>query len=506
MIQMVENFQYLNRILLDPIIPYIKNKKGLIINGSLMGARWSSKTKSQIIHLFQTALVCKEYNIRMKGVVIRYTPSGAKDTFEDMVEVAQLFGVTKINKTERSFVIGKHQKIVVDGFISNKTKKESKLGGHRPLNLDLLISVVDEIFEFPEAKAMQQIYEALGGATVEVRYTSTNPFSKLHWKIYALSQLITIDKDQMDTKGYMFKDWWSEIDYNDEKTDVYNFIHWSNHRVNEYLTASQHAQLIDLWETDPIRAKIVERGEMGSESGGVYTDYIHNNPDKLWDDFRPIEFFAGADLGITSDATSYILMAKDAKGRYAVLHEWYYDISKNKWYIDGVEQVYKTLDLNNLVNEAIDFYHNIQMKQHFEWNLLRPENAFTLKMDTNGGHFTQIFNTKLYEENRRLESYGMPSYNINGCYRTTKIPIIRRINLINYLWSRGRLYIDAEKCPRLMEEMIQSVYKKDLDLSSKGEFKRLDGKDHSINAMEYAFDKSEFNVIASEPEAQFYDK
>lgn len=494
---MVKNFTYLNDII-KMIVKYHKNGRGLQVMGDLMGARWSGKTKSEERFMLKLAHVMNNVGIKGRIVWFRYEVSGAQESFEETLELCEEFGIKDINKTKRLIRVGDIE-IQFYGFKSNTSKAVSKLGIKRVDNLDVLVRIVDEVFEFQEPDELQAIDEALGGAKTQVEFTSTNPFSKFHWKIAQLAKEITIDPRQMDTKGYMYLDRWENKDRvnpvtkKKEKLDMYRFIHWSNHRANEFLTASQHEKLEKLWDTDPARAKVVERGEMGMADGGVYTDYLDKVPEKIWENFIPEYFDGGVDIGFSRDATTAYILEEDRFGRFAVRNEFYYTPIENKqeFLVNGHKVEWTKLDVSEQAIKISNWYKNLFNKeQDPTMPYFEPDNGLIINVD-HQATFDGLLNKNLPDTMLAQNAF--------------KVPIIRRIAMFHYLMSKGRLFIDRKKCPMLWAEMNMITYKTNKDGLVNGTNIRSDGNDHGINAVEYAFG-SKTNTILSEPEAQLYRK
>lgn len=487
------HFHYLHDIF-SMVLHYIKKDVNLMIDGSDVGARWSSKTQSNFRVAAQIATMCNKYGITASIDVIRKEVNGAEQSFKEMLEFAYDVGATTTNKNERTINFGP---IVVRfiGYQSTRTKDQSKLGSFRGASKQLKIIIFEEIIEFDNADQVQQIKEALGGAGIIWIIGMSNPFSLYNWYISSFISKIDIDKALMDSQGFMFKDWWKY----DKEIDIwtYNYINWTNHWVNCYLTKMEHKQLLDLWETDPRRAAVVERGEMGLERGGIYSDHTHKiTPPPPT--YQPFFWLSGSDVGIKRDATTNYVLSMDRTCSALCVHtEYYHSKSDMIFWINGVKQRYAPRDQDqyatDIVKNVMTFLNNSRVRQ-----------MINIKVD----------NASALNENIVKVSNMAALSHIVTASPCVKAPILKRIDAFLFLLARGRFYIELNKegnsvAPMLLKELNMSQWDVNLTKLNNNNksiaIKRMDGKDHGLNGLEYGVGEKVFDIL-KHPDALFYNK
>lgn len=465
-------------------------EKEMSASGKVVGARWSGKSKALLEFAIKCLFIGSQTNKMIKIYWSRYKVDGAVENFNeclDLLQEMEIEHVVKIKKTERIIVMGNCE-IRFLGYKSSTSERVAKLGIKRTNNTDLVLWIVDEISQFNTKQEIQDIREAIGDAKSFIELFATNPWSKFHFFIKDLIDKITINNELLDNQGYQFEDKWI-----DETT--YEFIFWTNHRVNEFLSPQAHKKLIDLWKTDPIRAAVVERGEMGVEQGGIYTPYLNKVHQHIPYEYTPNKFRIGTDVGITRDATASYCISRGQNGCYAIHGEYYHSHQDQLFFINGIKQQFVPKSHSGYASDIILFTKEWDNKENFIHKQYEIDNF--------------VDNTSpLYQTINELA----PVMNVRGINARPciKPPIQMRIDAIIFLMSSGRMFIDKVKCPMLWKELNMSMYEEGLEKKQGHRdgyitIKRLDGKDHGINAMEYAFDDWTFDIIDN-PIAELYRK
>jgi hypothetical protein len=469
------------------------NKIDLDINGFMLGSRLSGKTNTLNLFVLEAATLFNNLGIKTTINILRYEVNQAQEYFDELNTIAHEaeFVVSKINMKDRKLIIG-NVEIRVRGFRSGSKKKEEKLGIKRHSNLDVMLTIIDEIYEFPSESYLHQFRESIGVSKINVEIQACNPWNSYHWAIKKQIDYLNISIKTLEKKlanddiGQHFQ---SSVELIKDKKDNHKkltklrFLHWGNWRINEYITLSSKQKLLAMQEQDPQRARVVDLGLPGIEKGAIYLHALTYMPNKLWDDFFDTEVYSiiGIDVGYTRDATAYILRMRNKDGKDYIAYEFYYNPDKQEFFLNGIREEFKFINITEKARAVegwlLECMKDIKLQQI-------NQSQFDIYIDN--------ADTDLRDMVNELKT----NKNLITAMAADKPRIQRRISAIKFQLITNRLFIDKIKCPKLWEELNQSMWEEGLDKSSSNkEAKRMDGKDHSINAMEYTYTINDINNI-----------
>lgn len=209
----------------------------------------------------------------------RYFINDAKELF---AEVKSNYERVLGRELTRNEVNESNRTIKVNGNIAkvwgvnsgSKRKTIKKSGIWRARGKKALIVLIDERHEFTDDDIVS-LRHALGGYRHVVMIDCLNPHSVaipiVNRAIKRFPQNEMILKD----KGEQFKFWRREttIDFGNEGTRhgiVWEWIHYTNWRVNTFLSNADILSIIDTWQVSPQRAKVADYGMAGTEIGAIY--------------------------------------------------------------------------------------------------------------------------------------------------------------------------------------------------------------------------------------------
>ena len=467
---------------------YLLENEGRI-TGDILGARWSGKTKSVLILIgtllaINNSIEYKNKRIRINWLRLEVAP--ANENFEEFLDTLIDLGIyhkVYINRKNR-LVKYKNVEVRFIGYESSKNKDVKKLGIKRSADVDLQIRVYEEVFEYASKRDISRLNQALGGAKSILTLNLSNPWDESHWWLESISKKIRENKfkfseELMKTQGYNF--------FNFKNGD---FIDWTNHRVNEYLSNSEHQELIEVWDYDPVQAKIVELGLMGVVEGGIYTQSINRTNLYIPSSYKPFRYVVGVDVGTTRDATAFYLVSynKDMT-EWAVHDEYYHSNGENIFVVSGREKRYLPKSVLDYSNDIIDKVSH--------WSALVGQ-----RLDVEVDYTSNIY--QIIREYSQIKSVS-DIVNAKPC---VKVPISLRIDMINMLMNRQAFHINSKKVIMLIREFKAAKYppksdEKFYNKKTSYDIMRMDGKDHSINAVEYAIG-NKFYAIRDLPLSKIY--
>lgn len=438
----------------------------------MIGGRWSGKTFNLMVSLIYVLFINHFEEFKDKKIVInwnRYSVGGAKENFSEFKDNLKDMGVfdkVYINNSER-YVIYRNITIRFIGLVSNRDETVKKLGLKRFSQVDLMINVFEEIFQFGANMDILKMEQTFGSSQGRITFNLTNGWDESHWYLSYL-----IDKIR-DKKLIYNKDKMMEIGYQNYQLEVDERLDWSNHRVNEFLTDSDRAKFKELWNIDPVEAAIVDRGDMGVVSGGIYNRVI-NKVLPIPQNFKVYKYRVGIDYGKSRGATAGVILGfTTGMKQYAVFNEYYHNHSTNSYMVDGLTRGFRKMDILDYGRDIVDWLE---------------------------GKFTTILPYKieiLVDYASSLDQVLEAVINSRGLADkyivkpAVKVPVSLRIDMTLVKMTFGHMYWDPYRVKMLKREMKESRYEDDsekkLALKKKAyDMIRLDGKDHLINSLEYA--------------------
>lgn len=472
-LELLPAYQYLNEVhniaIKAIIAPNVLSKPIHTIDINLIGSRLSAKT-IQVLRAFVVdfSFKAKQHNINVATDIFRYEPKGATETFEEAVGVIEdIYDIecdrNNTNSTKRSIKIGSNS-IRVHGITSNRKGKVAKLGiARKGAKKNIQVRIIDEITELPEEKLVSLVNQATGGAEFNINIKIANPWVISMWYVNKFARFLPFNEKELKDKGQQFKQLYIPA----KKTLQINHI--TNHRVNNYLYESQHAELTGLWDIDETLARVADLGMPGVSEGLIYAPIMHKvlEPNKT----QPTqEYRGGLDWGTSTgpngSATAMVL------GRFGTA---YSTLSIDKeYYHSNAKQFYK--DDNQLVREiwqcVIDYY--IANKE----GIMNTGGYMTIYYD----HAALALKGLIEAEGRTFTEYKAIVDRINfvPCFKYD-VPV--RIDIIKALMSQGRYKASRTLTPYHYSELEGALWDDTKKVNNRPT--RLGMDDHTLDAMEY---------------------
>ncbi len=442
-IKQIEQFQYLN----DLIVNMLEGKKPAADDINMSGTRKSGKTVA-IMFFFLSILLIDDITADM--YMLRYKVEDAGELFDDLMEWAYMtehnifYHQTKryikyINKTIR--VLGAKRNTKQKGKASTKSGLKSGKGKKYG------IVFFEEATEFP-ADEINAILEAVRGYKYLIVINAANPWSIKNWFVAKCNKNQRYSENELLNKGYQFLHKGNKV------------FHYSNWVHNKYLAEWEKRGLTELWDIDPIRARISSLGMPGIADGTIYAGYHEKIKDTNelpvgWME-RVQEWTGGIDWGLKRDATSASVWAVGYKNEFnAGLDLYRHSNVANPVYKSNMQ----------MVSDIIDFYQKNRNKYNF--------NSIEVKVDNSAHGIIEMLNQESNNRGAAHWLYFIPS---------NKYPIIDRIDCFTLAFLSGIFYIDKRRMRALIDELEIAVYEDNIT----GKRVRVDQSDHSINDMEYA--------------------
>ncbi len=466
-----------------PCFGYLYDLMTLIMGGytgSIIGWMAGGRKVGKTTSILKFRLICLALPIKIRSYIVRYEVGGAVETFNELLDhiPPEFMSELTINKTERTIRHNNGNELRVIGIKSNSKKGVGKLGIKRGQVVDLVTLDIDEIYEFKNPNEVQDIVEALGSGRVYWENHMTNTWSPSHWRL--ARQL----KKHKQVEAKM----WSGEDFKMiKREDNYiEYSHYNNHRMNTLLPDNEHKKLTDLWKTDPRRARVADLGMFGVETGGIYSSYM----DKVREapsSYIPHTFYVGIDVGIRRDATTAVLMSVNRDKTQVCFHnEYYFSDAEQRFSVDGQDLSYTSKTQDDRARDIIKFIGVWVQKN----NVGIYQNEIKLYTD----HSSSFDEDLKRVANQQGVYYMKPELCI-------KPKIKKRIDMYHYLMSNRSFYM-MNSCPILRQELDLAKYDDNQEMKKEVAY-RLDGRDHLLNASEYAFTDIFWDVLEN-PRAEFY--
>ncbi len=441
------------------INPWKKDTPILIKEWNGWGSRFTGKTVQVINLVLLLNIIRPDKKIIFYG--IRKMVENKREFFDTIIEhlPAELSYETNIsNKTiKRS---GLHVEII--GLSENSKKIAQKLGKTR-LKSDLTILCFDEAFEFTETDFINVIMGVGLGKQSIITYCS-NPYSPQTPYFKKV-----LKKQPYNDKTAREK--YHEVLF--EKDKVFHFM--TPYAIwNEGILSDAIKDSIDKAEiTDPLTGSVVRWGKPLLLSGGIYSRelrFIHavnSVPSSFFDG----EMIIGIDFGYSTDPTAIIASVISAdETALCVIGE------------KVIGTKFAPFDTSKQANEIFKFI--ARMWKKYQWGgtlTIMCENDFAFVEQLNllleNNKTTLIRDGKIYYLKNVIEFERVSE-------KYQKDRIAKRIKTMLRVMASGKLYVIKKDIPNLWNEWELSQWKKNPQGITKIE--REDGKDHGINALEYA--------------------
>lgn len=438
----------------------------------LCGSRLSGKTM-QALRAFaiELPILAAQHDLSVAVNIIRYEPKGAKETFDELIGAAEdIYGIefkrNNLNLTDRKMKIA-NSNIRSIGIVSNRKKSTPKLGiSRRGSGKDIEVNIFDEITELDNRKLESIVNQATGGGKFNIRIKIANPWIISMWYIADVAKFVGFNEKLLRDKGQIFK---MEINEEEKKLRI---GHITNHRINNYLSFSQHQELYDVWKTDEMLARVVDLGMPGVAEGLIYAPVMHmiKHPMKT---ILVQEFIAGLDWGTSTGANgsaTALVLSRIGAG-YST---WNID---KEYYHSNSKMVYKNDD--TLIRDVIDTVINY-VKIYYNQIMQTESQIIKIRYDGAAALLGKALQQELEIRSKDSFKYckvikAAPAYKF-------EVPV--RIQIIKQLISQGRVFINKEECPNLWREMESSMW--DETAHVKGQATRMKIDDHSLDSLEYS--------------------
>ncbi len=442
-IKQISQFAYLNDLIKDMLEGKKPRAEGIFMSGT----RKSGKTVAVML-FFLSILLIDDIDADM--FMLRYKVEDAGELFDDLMEWATMTEHNIFYHQTKRYLRYNNKAIRVLGVKSNvkqKQKASSKSGLKSGKGKRYGIVFFEETTEFPKDE-INALLEAIRGYKYLIIINAANPWSIKNWYVAKCNSMMRYEESEMLAKGYQFKHSGPTI------------IHYSNWVHNDYLAAWEKRLLTELWDIDPIRARISSLGMPGIADGTIYAGYQEKIKDTNqlpigWME-RVQEWTGGIDWGIRRDATSASVWAVGFKQEYvAGLDQYRHSNVANPVYKNNMR----------MVSDIIDFYQKNRNKYNF--------NSIEIKVDNAAHGIIEMLNQEANNRGAGHWLYFIP---------TPKYPIIDRIDCFCMAFLTGMFYVDKRRMRYLIEELEIAVYEENIT----GKRVRMDQNDHGINDMEYA--------------------
>lgn len=372
--ELINNYAYLDNVshyLLDnPVVLWDE------IN--LSGSRYSGKTISidiaAIAHAIATALsVNKRVAVYAFRMMNKDCGELAKDLSAVLDDIGFVAGVHyKLTRPAQSYLytFANGSFISVKGVHTQNTTHISLKGLASCRDFDLAIKWREEANEFPR-REQQAIDFAVRGAKKMIKITSCNPDVLYNDHITYLNERMPFDFEKMSTKH-------EQIGVIKEN-GLLKLFHYTNWKVNPYLSNDEHRQLEELLILDPDKAYCWYWGMPGNVSTSIFTRYVGKaTTDKHWITNR---FTAGVDIGQADSPTGHPTACSLWSTGYdkGVLKAF----KESEYYHSNATQNY--LSALELVNDIVDYYVNCANR----WPQLIVQ-MLTVKVDYGNGGLAYI--------------------------------------------------------------------------------------------------------------------
>lgn len=373
------------------------------------------------------------------------------------------------NKTRKVYNINGNEFRVLGLHTPSQRKKVKLTGLKRAKGKKYCIIIFEEAYEFTEQE-IQQIKEAIGGYKNYLMIYITNPNSLAIPFIKKREAEFPHNEKELKEKGFQFKQ---------EKVRANRYKMWfyGNWRINPYLEQADIELILETWNTDPARARVVDLGLPGIEQNGIYAHEINKIIKKPlnWILQQPIKSItAGIDWGDgntpEASATTCCIVATGYNNETYIL-----DTYKHQNYYDGYKSPQERVaDIIELI---------------YQFSKLRPDityQPFNVYLDT-GLHAEKEF-LELGKEYRGLEW-------LNFSF-ATKYQERTRINIRKYKMNTKRYYV-AEHINNIIEELSLQTWD-DTKKDKQNLPKQKDEHNHLTDAEDYALSDLMYEITQEE--------
>lgn len=369
------------------------------------------------------------------------------------------------NKPTWKFVGGSYIKL--KGLYKSGSAKIAVKGLASAPDYDLAIYVCEEANEINNSE-FEAIDAAVRGAKNTLSIKMSNPDSIFQDYISYCAKRLPFNEKILEQKGQM-----SGLIV---EANIRKYFHYTNYRINPYLTEKDINKLEELRLLNPIKYKTWGIGIPGNIEGsifGYYLDQLTNDP---LNHFIPKEIWCGMDLGITDTKSGHptcaILVGINEFGVIKPLNEYEHNNSKS-------------IIRKSPTDIATDLVH-FCINQASKYPIIVRDNLI-VKIDNGGG--TAIYMIDIL---KTIKDKIAKELNINLDWlhfvgvKKTLYNLKLRIDAVQTLISLDMIKIDPNLTPKLYESFSLMVWKEQSLNADNDKLEPLNKFDDPYDAFCYA--------------------
>jgi PBSX family phage terminase large subunit len=446
--ELIKDYEYMDDILVAMITG---DWSKIPVEYNWSGSRLSGKTTCFSIALAKIIAVAQEYDIKVAFYCARKMTKSVPELVSEIKVALDDLGLNYsfTGSSKKSsypvFAFANGSFVQVLG-ITNSNSENNLKGLAKCYDFELSIDWVEEANECFQ-KDYQDLRFSIRGAKREIHWTSCNPDREDQDHIKYLNTNVPFDINYMKAYGQMLTIWKKKIGGG---KSLLCLNHYTNWKVNPYLSDAKKNALEELLISDPIKAIPWYYGMPGSLQGTIFGEYLPRARKEL--DFRITNYYAGLDLGYSEAATAHpttlqIVGANDEQTRYHCVAEYYHDnISGGH---KSLNQIYQ-----DIINCAVD---NIVKKEMRQGQLI-------IRTDYGSGGLVAIdmlnrIVAAMIEECHDPIRYGALRKIVFAPVEKDVWFTKDRIDAWHLLMSQGKLGLNKDLTPNLLRQMAAMKYK-----------------------------------------------
>lgn len=452
------------------ILNLAANRKHLGVNEiNLVGGRFSGKSLCAFVF---NALMCMT-NLKLGITILRASVNGGKDLFKDFTGSLEMFKIPYLTKKADGEILIGSNKVRIIGLDSKSASASQKAGLPRYVDVDYVITVFEECFEFQQ-KQHQALRESIRHSGKEpygyLVINICNPWARGNWFIDYCCKHQEFNEQILKTKG-------SQLGYykvKDEETgfEYTTIFHYTNWRVSQkHLPAHKIMEIKKYWTYDLNRARVADYGLPGIETGAIYAGSMYKIGQTYYHAGEQF-ILAGMDYGWSQQQrggkTTCVFGNATLESGINIYREFMWD------------NAISPIDPETLSSHIVDFYEDCMVEFKQNTGALYPPDVNVL-VDNMNIAIVHILN-------RVAETRGLTWLNFSLC---KKFPIQDRISVVLALMGNGMFRMNQGYTNQLWKELEYAHYEE------KGDYKRAKENDHMLNAMEYAIEPVMYQLALS---------
>lgn len=464
----------------DIIISFLNNEPLPVNEINLCGSRYGTKTYSTL-EAFCAKLIAACIANDKKVAIYGFRKLGADlielrqeiDNALDNIGLIQRDNVNSKghylftngqNKPTWKFVGGSF--ITLKGLYKSGSTKIALKGLASCKDFDLAISICEEANEINKSE-FQAVDFAIRGAKQELQIKMSNPDSIFQDYIAYCAENLPFNKELLLQNGEMYK--------MIKEKNINKMFHYTNFRINPYLTRDKINQLMDLEKRDPIKYNVWGNGMPGNIEGSIFGYYLTQLTNDPLHHFIPIKIVSGLDLGQADTPSGHPtfgnLIGINEFGVCKLLSEYTHN--------NAISSIHKTP--TDIATDLIHFYINQVSKYP---NIVRDNLIVKVDYGAGGAYMIEILKTiknKIANELRINLDWLIFRPVIKSMYY-----IKDRIDAFQTLISLDMFKIDPNLTPYSIKQLGLMVWKEQSVNAGNDSLKPLDKFDDAFDAICYA--------------------